>query len=208
MSAPGLSCLSVSFFTACPEAADCRAADSLSRGMLMGCFQRGQLLRELHIRASVGRLKPLREHAMKTTLLSVAAGVLASLCPIPGSAQQNGEDGYRPAQSDGYNTPNRGDYGRRSDERQNNQYTDRGNDRWRGTNSNTSERGGARFRFSRGNATIDIKCPPNEPLQNCVEAASRLIDKVHSLGPTPENRQGPGPGPESRPGAGVTPNQQ
>ena len=45
-------------------------------------------------------------------------------------------------------------------------------------------RGGARFQFSKGDAHIDIRCPQNETLQNCVDAASRLIDKVHSLEPT------------------------
>ena len=44
-------------------------------------------------------------------------------------------------------------------------------------------RGGARFQFSKGDAHIDIRCPQNETLQNCVDAASRLIDKVHSLEP-------------------------
>ncbi len=42
-------------------------------------------------------------------------------------------------------------------------------------------RAGARFQFSKGDAHIDIRCPQNETLQNCVDAASRLIDKVHAL---------------------------
>ncbi len=49
----------------------------------------------------------------------------------------------------------------------------------------TFRRGGARFQFSKGDAHIDIRCPQNETLQNCVDAASRLIDKVHSLEPGP-----------------------
>ncbi len=44
-------------------------------------------------------------------------------------------------------------------------------------------RGGARFQFSKGDAHIDIRCPQNETLQNCVDAASLLIDKVHSFEP-------------------------
>jgi hypothetical protein len=47
-------------------------------------------------------------------------------------------------------------------------------------------------------AHIDIRCPQNESLQNCVQAASQLIDKVHSLTPDPsEGRQGPMPSPGS-----------
>jgi hypothetical protein len=58
--------------------------------------------------------------------------------------------------------------------------------------------GGARFQFSRGDAHIDIRCPQNESLQSCVQAASQLIDKVHGLTPDPsEGRQGPAPSPDS-----------
>jgi hypothetical protein len=75
---------------------------------------------------------------------------------------------------------------------------DRGRDRWRDMGSMTRREGGARFQFSRGDAHIDIICPQNETLQNCVQAASQLIDKVHSLTPGPsESRQGPTPSPDN-----------
>src|SRR3954453_15693990 len=40
--------------------------------------------------------------------------------------------------------------------------------------------GGARFRFQRGDARIDTRCGKNEPMNLCVEGASRLIDKIMS----------------------------
>jgi hypothetical protein len=146
---------------------------------------------------------------MKTTLLSAAAAlVLTTMPPVFGFAQQNGDDGYRSPANEGYGTQYRGGYGRRSDERQNNPNGDRVNDRWGGMNAMMNRRGGARFRFSRGNASIDIRCPQNESLQDCVEAASRLIDKVRSLGPGPDGRQGAAASPENRTGPGATPSQQ
>jgi hypothetical protein len=44
---------------------------------------------------------------------------------------------------------------------------------------------GAHFSFSRGNARIDIQCPANQSLKDCVDAASTLIDKVARMGPPP-----------------------
>jgi hypothetical protein len=44
---------------------------------------------------------------------------------------------------------------------------------------------GAHFRFQRGNARIDIQCPANQSLKDCVDAASTLIDKVAHMGPPP-----------------------
>ncbi len=41
---------------------------------------------------------------------------------------------------------------------------------------------GAHFRFVRGDARIDIQCPANQPLKDCVDAASTLIDKVAHMG--------------------------
>src|ERR1019366_6126024 len=41
--------------------------------------------------------------------------------------------------------------------------------------------GGAHFRFTRGNARIDIKCPANEDVERCVKAAGELVDKVMSM---------------------------
>jgi hypothetical protein len=36
----------------------------------------------------------------------------------------------------------------------------------------------ARFRLRRGDSLIDVRCPVNETLQVCVNAASQLLDKV------------------------------
>jgi hypothetical protein len=38
--------------------------------------------------------------------------------------------------------------------------------------------GGAHFRFTRGDARIDIQCPANEDVEHCVKAAGELVDKV------------------------------
>jgi hypothetical protein len=40
---------------------------------------------------------------------------------------------------------------------------------------------GANFSFRNGNARMRIHCPPNEPLQACVNAATQLLDKIGSL---------------------------
>ena len=56
---------------------------------------------------------------------------------------------------------------------------------------------GAHFRFVRGDARIDIQCPANQSLKDCVDAASTLIDKVANMGPPPP----PPPG-QPRPPAG------
>jgi hypothetical protein len=39
----------------------------------------------------------------------------------------------------------------------------------------------ARFRLRRGDSMIDIRCPVNETLQVCVNAASQLLDKVGQM---------------------------
>lgn len=139
------------------------------------------------------------ERTMKTILLTAAAALLlTSISPVSSFAQQNDEngyqqsrgDGYQPSRDEGYGMRHGGDrYGR----------MDYGSDRWRDMMNRMSRRGGARFQFSRGNAYIDIRCPRNDSLQDCVEAASRLIDKVHSLAAIPEDRRSPPPAPESRP---------
>lgn len=68
--------------------------------------------------------------------------------------------------------------------------------------------GGARFHFKRGDASIDIRCPANEDLQACVNAASKLIDKVTSMGEhhasAPGTNPPPPPPPKSGPPAGGT----
>jgi len=41
--------------------------------------------------------------------------------------------------------------------------------------------GGAHFRFARGKARIDIRCPAQGNLQACVHAATQLLDKIAEL---------------------------
>ena len=136
---------------------------------------------------------------MRTALLSaVAALVLTSTYSVSSFAQHD-DDNYRaPDGGDGYRMHHRGANDERSEERQDIGRMDRGRDRWRDMGSMMSRGGGARFQFSRGDAHIDIRCPQNESLQNCVQAASQLIDKVHSLTPGPsEGKQGPTPSSDS-----------
>lgn len=42
--------------------------------------------------------------------------------------------------------------------------------------------GAAFFRFRRGDAEMDIKCPVGENVQACVAAAGSLMDKVGTMG--------------------------
>jgi hypothetical protein len=46
---------------------------------------------------------------------------------------------------------------------------------------------GASFAFGNGNARMRIRCPANEPLQNCINAATQLLDKISSLKNRVEN---------------------
>lgn len=39
---------------------------------------------------------------------------------------------------------------------------------------------GTAFRFRKGDAEADIVCSPRDPLQDCVAAASALLDKLNS----------------------------
>lgn len=119
---------------------------------------------------------------MKTIWLSAAAAlVLASACSIPSFAQQYHDEDNGPSYGERYRMHHRGDYDQGSEGRQSDERMDRGGDRSRFMAAMMARRGAARFQFSRGDARIDIRCPQNETLQDCVEAASRLIDKVHSL---------------------------
>ena len=40
---------------------------------------------------------------------------------------------------------------------------------------------GAHFHFVRGNARVDIQCPPQNDMQSCVQAAGQLLDKIGIL---------------------------
>jgi hypothetical protein len=44
-----------------------------------------------------------------------------------------------------------------------------------------NENEGAHFRLRRGQAMIDVKCPENESMQACVNAATQLLDKVAGM---------------------------
>ncbi len=46
--------------------------------------------------------------------------------------------------------------------------------------------GAAFFRFKRGDAEMDIKCPMGENVQACVTAAGSLMDKVSGMQPKPQ----------------------
>jgi hypothetical protein len=40
---------------------------------------------------------------------------------------------------------------------------------------------GARFYLRRGDSALSIRCPAGEPLNNCIDAAGRLIDKLQAI---------------------------
>lgn len=44
---------------------------------------------------------------------------------------------------------------------------------------------GARLNLKRGEATINIRCPADEPIAACVDAVTKLMDKLHSVPQTP-----------------------
>jgi hypothetical protein len=44
---------------------------------------------------------------------------------------------------------------------------------------------GARLNLKRGDATINIRCPADEPIAACVDAVTKLMDKLHSVPQTP-----------------------
>ena len=136
---------------------------------------------------------------MRTALLSVVAAlVLTSTYSAASFAQHDDEDAYRAPDRGEYRMHYSGDNNERSEDSQDNGHMDRGRDRWREMRSMMRRGGGAWFQFSRGDTQIDIRCPQNESMQNCVQAASQLIDKLHSLTPGPsESTQGPTPSPDS-----------
>jgi hypothetical protein len=133
---------------------------------------------------------------MKTALITTAAALLlVSVWSASSFAQHYDDEDHGGSYGHHY----RGDYDQQSgrhDEEDRDQSQDRDRSRDRGSMLNDRSRdmslmrrmimfrrGGARFQFSKGDAHIDIRCPQNETLQDCVDAASRLIDKVHSLEP-------------------------
>ncbi|HZD91115.1 MAG TPA: hypothetical protein VE224_13525, partial [Pseudolabrys sp.] len=56
---------------------------------------------------------------------------------------------------------------------------------------------GARFIFRRGNALIDIRCPADQSVNDCVGAAGVLIDKIERMKRT--GNQPPRQGPDQSP---------
>lgn len=52
---------------------------------------------------------------------------------------------------------------------------------WRRHQMMLNAMGGAHFRFARGKARIDIRCPAQGNLQACVHAATQLLDKIAEL---------------------------
>lgn len=67
----------------------------------------------------------------------------------------------------------------------------------------------AHFVFQRGGARIDITCPQTFALQDCVQAAGELLDKIHALrGGAPRADAGGGvpvPGVQGAPGGSASP---
>ena len=43
--------------------------------------------------------------------------------------------------------------------------------------------GGARFHMRRGDAEIDVRCPADVRMSDCVEAIGKMIDRLGALGP-------------------------
>ena len=63
---------------------------------------------------------------------------------------------------------------------------------------------GARFRFTRGDARIDVQCPAQENLRACVSAATELLDKIVSLhGNGPHESKATGSGTPQTSGSGL-----
>lgn len=62
---------------------------------------------------------------------------------------------------------------------------------------------GARFIFQRGNARVDIQCPADQSLKDCVDAAGTLIDKVTRMAAPPPPPPPGAPKPPAGPDDGV-----
>lgn len=54
-------------------------------------------------------------------------------------------------------------------------------ERWGMMHHGHKDDGAAFFRFRRGDAEMDIKCPASENVQACVSAAGSLMDKVSGM---------------------------
>ena len=138
---------------------------------------------------------------MKTILLALAATVIASSAMAQSPSDRTGRDSYDQREmfdrrDGGREGPSGGwrddmhHYGMMRGGRMGMQ---------QGGGQGDGDSRGARFRFQRGDARIDIRCGDNEPMNLCVEGASRLIDKVMSLRPATGDAATTGP----RPGTGL-----
>lgn len=141
---------------------------------------------------------------MRIVPLTVATALAAIIGSVPASFAQpydqnnRGDDNQSQYQSDmtgpGYQAQNEDGWHRgRAEDRDQDRDRDwgqRSHHRWgpgmgfMGPMSR-SARGpmtqGARFHFARGNARIDIQCPPQNDMQSCVQAAGQLLDKLSSM---------------------------
>lgn len=137
---------------------------------------------------------------MKTGILTAAVLAITGFSVQPIWAQP-----YSPEERGGYQPPYARDYERGSLDRERHMQM---MDHWGGGMDRSEEGrggmpgrsgGGAHFRFSQGDARIDIRCPQNKSLQNCVQAAGQLLDKIHpiSTAPTPGSSA-----PSTMPGGG------
>lgn len=59
-------------------------------------------------------------------------------------------------------------------------------------------RGGAAFFLRHGDATIAVRCDPQDSMKSCVEATLTLLDKARSMQPSASQSGTPGGQPPSR----------
>lgn len=69
----------------------------------------------------------------------------------------------------------------------------------RDTDGQTSDDQFVRFRFTRGHARFDIRCPANEQMRDCLQAGSEFIKQVSRVPDSGETRAGEVMRPESAP---------
>jgi hypothetical protein len=148
-----------------------------------------------------------RASIMKVVPLAIATALAATLGSVPASfAQPYGQNNQGNNQSEyqsdtmgaGNQAQNDDDWRRgRAEDRDQDANRDRdrgGAARWHhrwgprmGSMGQMDHRGrgpmlqGAHFHFVRGNARVDIQCPPQNDMQSCVQAAGQLLDKIGIL---------------------------
>lgn len=103
------------------------------------------------------------------------AVVLAALllaAPLPALGQGYSRDDDRGSSSDR-------DYDRKDDAKDGRRYDDRDRDGPR-YHSGSMSRRGSWFHIKVGDATLNVKCDPQETMKACVDAALTLLDKARS----------------------------